>query len=199
MTKSENFPEIETARLILRMYEIRDVDAIHAIWNDPDVTRYFPPEHRQRTKEQVSERLSRLLQRWRERGYGQWAVVLKDDKKLIGYCGLQPLDKTTQVEIFYGFPRQYWGKGFATEAARAALRYAFEEIKLPRVAAVTHPENAASQKVLQKISFKSEGEKRIYEMNLSYFSLSQEEYAATKQSNHANKDFFKLRYVSIPA
>jgi len=78
------------------------------------------------------------------------------DKKLIGWCGLAFLDKTEEIEIGYGIAKEYWGRGFTTEAATASIRYGFEEARLNRIVAVAMPENITSRRVMEKIGMKFE-------------------------------------------
>ena len=169
-------PSIETERLILRVYAPEDLDARHAIRNDPDVYQYFPPYYTPPTKEKVGEAIALSVRRWREEGFGEFAVIERSSGELIGYCGLKRLDETEEIEIYYGFPKTFWGKGYATEAARAVLKFAFDEANLPRVVGVTNPKNTASQRVLQKIGLKFQGQITFYQMDCSYFSISGEEF-----------------------
>lgn len=171
-------PEIETARLRLRLFRASDAPAMHRIWRDPDVSRYFSPDSAERTEAQVLHVLMRTYERWRERGYSQWGVALKsaptDD--IIGYCGLQPLADTNNVEVYYGFPREHWGQGLATEAARAALRFAFEIRNMPLVGAVAHPDNTASHRVLEKCGMRFVGKKIFYSVETFYFEIRADEF-----------------------
>lgn len=171
-----NLPSIETARLFLRVYAPGDLDARHAIRNDPDIYQYFPPYYTPPTKEKAREGIALSIQRWQENGFGEFAVIEKISGELIGYCGLMHLDNTEEIEIYYGFPKKYWGKGYATEAARAVLKFAFDEVNLTQVVAVTNPKNIASQKVLEKIGLKFQGEINCYQMECSYFRISREEF-----------------------
>ena len=171
-----NLPGIETARIFLRVYTPEDLDALHAIRNDPDVYQYFPSYYSPPPKEKVREGIARHTKRWRENNFGEFAVVEKASGKLIGYCGLMYLDNTEEIEIYYGFPKKYWGRGFATEAAQAVLKFAFEEVNLAQVVGVTNPKNIASQKVLEKIGLKFQGEITCYQTDCSYFRISREEF-----------------------
>lgn len=160
------------------MYRADELETVYQLTTDPDVTRFFPtPPGCVITKEDVLSSLPRRLERWRAQGFAQLGVYEKTDEKLIGYCGMQYLDKTPEVEIYYGFFKEAWGKGLATEAAKAFLRFGFEELKLEKIVGVTQPKNFASQKVLLKIGLKQEQElKRFYKADLNYFSLSRAEY-----------------------
>jgi RimJ/RimL family protein N-acetyltransferase len=80
-----------------------------------------------------------------------WAVVHKKHQKLIGHCGFKFLENTPEVQIGYLLLPSYWGRGLATEAASAALKYGFEVAKFGRVVAIAKPENIASRRVMEKV------------------------------------------------
>jgi ribosomal-protein-alanine N-acetyltransferase len=171
-------PKIETERLWLRMYRRAELETVYRLMTDREVTKFFPtPPGHVIEREDVLASLPRRVERWRAQGFGQLGVFEKTCEKLIGYCGLQRLDKTPEVEIYYGFFKDFWGKGLATEAAKAFLRFGFEEIKLEKIVAVTQSKNFASQKVLLKIGLKQESEsRRFYNADLNYFSLLRARY-----------------------
>ncbi|MGC2237921.1 MAG: GNAT family N-acetyltransferase [Pyrinomonadaceae bacterium] len=169
-------PIIETKRLLLRMYKPEELEIVYKMLADKDVTRFYPPGF-SITREDVLASLPRRVERWRERGFAQLGVFEKENENLTGYCGLQYFDNTPEVEIYYGFFKDSWGKGFATEAARAMLRFGFEETNLDEIVAGTHPDNFASQKVLMNIGLKKhEGLRRFYNIDSVYFSISREDY-----------------------
>ena len=111
------------------------------------------------------------------------AVDHKADHELIGWCGLGPLEfDPSVIELFYGFSTDYWGNGYATEAAQAMLRYGFDTIGLSEIVAVHAPENVASQKVISKLGMvyrktvtNLPPEFNSYERDL-YYSLTLNEY-----------------------
>ncbi|HEV7645440.1 MAG TPA: GNAT family N-acetyltransferase [Pyrinomonadaceae bacterium] len=171
------FPQIETARLKLRAPVPEDVRPLESLWSDPDVTKYIPIILF-RTREELEEFIPLTRQRWTERGFGMLIVTTKENDTVIGYCGLQFLNSSPQVEIYYGFSKNAWDQGFATEAARSMLRFAFETAKLESVAGVTQPENTASQKVLEKIGLKKDPEmKTFYDNVCVYFTISREDFS----------------------
>jgi RimJ/RimL family protein N-acetyltransferase len=85
-----------------------------------------------------------------------WAVDLIETGELIGHCGIQPLGDTGETEIGWMLVSRHWGKGMATEAARAVLRYAMNDLGFKRIVAITHPENRASSKIMEKIGMSYE-------------------------------------------
>ena len=139
-------PEIETTRLRLRPFRLDDLPALTALRADVEVARYLtitpsPPE-------QVARDLDGVIARWRERGYDRWAVEDKETGEFIGYCGLQ--EKPTHVDLGYGLLRAQWGRGLATEAARAAIRHGFEVLGFDLITALALPENIGSWRVMEK-------------------------------------------------
>ena len=173
------FPSIETPRLRLRMLEQDDVESIHSIWSDPEVMKFIPIVLF-RSREEISEFIPLSLQRWEERGFGIFAVTEKESRQMVGYCGLQYLDGTPEVEIYYGFSKDSWNRGIATEAARAVIEFGFEKLKLESIAGITHPDNIASQNVLEKLGLKKIGENRkFYDTDCAYFAISRDDYSST--------------------
>lgn len=166
---------IHTQRLALQPFTLDDLDALAEINGDPQVMRYIGdgmPASRERT----AERLNFIIEHGRRYGFSVWAVRSKQTPSLIGFCGLIRLDGTTEVEVGYRFAQAHWGKGFATESARASLRYGFEELALDRIVAVVQPENIASQRVLEKLGFKYEKDARYYNTDLKYYAIAREAY-----------------------
>ena len=98
---------------------------------------------------EVQEWLDRQLSRYQKWNFGLWAVILKETDELIGQCGLtmQPWKDAEVLEIGYLFNRACWHKGYATEAARACKKYAFETLKAEEVCSIIRDTNTASQKV----------------------------------------------------
>jgi len=180
-------PKIETERLLLRIYQTDDLEAVYNLMTDENLTRFFP-ENYSINKADVLASLPRRMERWRKYGFGQFGVFDKSTGKLIGYCGLQPLDKTGEIEIYYGFYKEFWGQGLATETAGAVLRFGFEIAELPRIAAATHPDNAKSQQVLQRLNMKQGEDGYFYNFEAAYFSISREDYRRDEAA------FFKLDF-----
>ena len=174
-------PKISTDRLILRAYLPEDADHLLMMWKDPDLSRYFPPEFKELNQSGIQARIAKLAALWQTRGYSQWGIFSQDNEQLIGYCGLQVLDKTNDVELYYGLTRNRWGQGLATEATSSAVQYSFERLDLPRLTALTFHQNTASQKVLQKLRFKFGGSRNFYQTEVLYFELSRQEYESGRK------------------
>ncbi|MBU7582310.1 MAG: GNAT family N-acetyltransferase [Nostoc sp. TH1S01] len=162
--------EIETPRLRLRRFVTDDFDDLCRIYSDTEVMKYLSP----RNKEQTQASLHKHIQHWQQHNFGMWAVVHKDNGKLIGRCGLGFLENTPEVELGYVFDKSYWNMGIGTEAATATINYGFAEAKLNRIVAIAHPENIASVRVIQKVGMKYEKNAHFYNVDVVYYALNQE-------------------------
>ena len=171
-------PEIETDRLLLRMFREDDLGDLSLIYGDPDVMRHLSGHPL--TTEETAGWLNYFLTGWENYGFGWWAVVLKESGELIGHCGLQFIHVTPEVEVTYGLAKAYWRLGLASEAARACLRYGFEQLNLDRIYALADPGNIASHRVMERVGMrydKTEYYKDdLYEGDLIYYVISSAEY-----------------------
>jgi ribosomal-protein-alanine N-acetyltransferase len=145
-------PEIETARLCLRPFTLEDAGALHrCIYADAEVMRYLPGGEPQ-PLEKAQSAIETFLSSWATHGWGGLGIYRRGaDDALCGECGLMFIPGTEEVEVFYALGRAYWGKGYATEAAGAVLRYGFETAGLDAISAVADPPNRASSHVMEKL------------------------------------------------
>lgn len=174
----------------MRMYRAEDLGAVYRLITDENVTRFFPDYYAVNEADVLSS-LPRRLERWRKYGFGQFGVFDKADEKLIGYCGLQPLDGTEEIEIYYGFYKDYWGRGLATEAAGAVLRFGFENARLPQIVGATHLENFDSQRVLRRLGMKQGANGCFYDLEATYFVISKDDFRADETT------FYKLDWHKL--
>ena len=122
--------------------------------------------------ERVQGLIERQLLQWKEYSLGWWAVTLKGQTELFGWNGLQYLPETDEVEVGYLLRKAFWGNGYATEGARAALSYGFDPIGLKQIIGLTHPENTASQNVLRKCGMRFVEQKEYFGMQLYRYAIS---------------------------
>jgi ribosomal-protein-alanine N-acetyltransferase len=167
--------EIESARLRLRMFTPEDLDALAAIAADPEVMRYIG-QGNPLTREEVESNLASIISAFRRRGFGRWAVVKKDSGAMVGYCGLIQGDRGVGVEVAYMLARSEWGRGLASEAARASLCYGFEHLGLDSIAALTRHENVRSRRVMERIGMRYVRDGRYYGYNCVCYSISRNEW-----------------------
>jgi ribosomal-protein-alanine N-acetyltransferase len=141
-------PTIETPHLLLRPWTQEDAEPLFRILQEPDILKYFPPTTM--TLEKTLHYIDHQTKHWQERGYGHWAVILKEDKQVVGWDGLEFLPETDENEVAYLLTHRVWGRGFATEAAHAAVSYGLGTAGLPAIIGLVHPENIGSIRVLEK-------------------------------------------------
>ena len=174
-------PTITTPRLVLRAFTMEDVEPLYHILRGEDVLRYFPPMEPP-PRERVQKMVAGLLQHWETRGCGLWAVASPSGGRLMGRCGLQWLPDTGEVEVDYILGRAFWGQGFATEAARAGLRYGFEELALERVVGISHVDNIASQRVLEKLGMARLEQREFFGIPCYRYAVERPAYEEASQS-----------------
>ena len=150
---------IETERLVLRPLTIADLGPMHEVYADREAMRYIGQgDLWSETVDDSERRLQRLIGHQEAHGFSLWAVTDRESGTVMGDAGLILLEhRGPEIELGYRLAKPYWGKGFATEAATAWLDYGFDELELERIVAVTHPENVASQRVLEKVGMRFEG------------------------------------------
>jgi RimJ/RimL family protein N-acetyltransferase len=145
-------PTLETERLILRDWCDDDVAAWVAMNADPRVTEFFGKIYTREFSEASAIQIRRALS---SDGYGWWAVEVKGGPPFAGVIALQkvPFEAafTPAYEIGWRFAQESWGKGYATEGARAALAFAFEKLRWPGVVAFTAVPNVRSQRVMERL------------------------------------------------
>lgn len=145
---------MKTARLQLRQWRDDDLPHFAAINSDPEVMRYFPSTLSREESDHMAAHCGNLIA---TRGWGLWAVEELDNKRFIGFVGLHEpgheLPFSPCIEIGWRLARQYWGRGYATEAARRALRYAFERLALDEVVSFTSTVNLPSRAVMERLGF----------------------------------------------
>lgn len=162
-------PLIETERLSLSNWLLTDCPRMHHICSDPRVMRFVDRGQTwsaQRTQQFVDREIACAQQH----GYCRWAVHHKRDGVLIGFTGFVPA--VDGVEIGWRLAADYWGRGLATEAARTALRYAFETLNVPRIVATVQSLNRASIRVIEKAGLRQVSEFQRGNRHLLRYSTS---------------------------
>jgi ribosomal-protein-alanine N-acetyltransferase len=140
---------LETSRLILREFCAEDADALARVLSDAETMRYYPAAF---DRAGVEQWIGRNMKRYADRGFGLWAMILKGRDELIGDCGLtlQNVDGKDEIEIGYHVRRDLWGRGLATEAARACRDLGLGRFSAERLISLIRPENLASRRVAEK-------------------------------------------------
>jgi RimJ/RimL family protein N-acetyltransferase len=148
---------IETDRLLLRTFTIDDAPLLYELNLDPEVIRYTydPIKDIEQAKRVMEET---IIPQYALYDHGRWAVHLKTDLKFIGWCGLKFIPQRNEIDLGYRLAKNFWGNGYATEAAFACIKYGFDKLNLHRIVGRAIPENTGSISVLQKCCMKYFGE-----------------------------------------
>jgi RimJ/RimL family protein N-acetyltransferase len=160
---------LETERLAFRSWIAADLAHFCAICSEPRVMQ-FVGDGQPWSREQTQTFIERAIAHSQQHGYCQWALVLKNSAELIGFCGFMPAE--AGAEIGWRLAHEHWGKGLATEAAQAAMKYGFEELGFPRVIATVQSGNQASLRVVEKLGMRQEGKMRRNGREVLVFSVA---------------------------
>ena len=146
-------PELRTERLLLRRWRESDLDPFAALNADPIVMEHF--HHGVRTRAESADFMSRIEHEFAQRGFGLFAVEVPGVAPFIGFVGLHAATFeapfTPAIEVGWRLAHAYWGKGYATEAARAAVAFGFDHAGLEEIVSFTNVGNLRSQRVMQRI------------------------------------------------
>ena len=163
----------------MRPFAMDDVDDLHRLWIDPGV-RKFLWDDQIISRETAVAVVESSIESFVNRGFGFWAIHFKNDPEVIGFGGLRHFTEdggvTREVEILYGVAPGYWGKGIATEAAGAVLRYGFEESELAYIYAGADPPNAASFRVIEKLGMKFARKIVVNGADVIYYAICRDDY-----------------------
>jgi len=146
---------LSTSRLLLRHWRAEDRDPFYRINSDPRVMLFFPARL---TRAESDAAIERVESHFTEHGFGLWAAELIETGELAGFIGLSvpqfAAHFTPCVEIGWRLAERFWGRGLATEGAREAMRYGFEEARLKEIVSFTVPQNVRSIRVMQKLGMR---------------------------------------------
>lgn len=167
--------EITTKRLKLRHFRKEDIETYAEIMGNNEIAKWFPKGVGYTNKE-AKKSLDNIISHWKKYGFGLWAITKKEKPVLIGRCGLNYILETSEVEIDFVLARRYWKKGYATEAAKAALHYGFKILSLDRIIALTKPENSASLRVIKKIGMQYIKNSKYWNIVCAKYEIFKTEY-----------------------
>ena len=152
-------PVLETERLLLRSFRDDDLQGLAALCADPVVMRHFPETLDHAASERLAGRIKAHFDRHR---FGPWSVEIKDTRRYAGFVGLMVPTFETHftpcVEVGWRLARKYWGRGYATEAARAALTFGFDTVGCAEIVSMTVPDNRRSRAVMARLGMKRQVE-----------------------------------------
>ena len=166
-------PSIETDRLLLRMIRADDLDHLAALFSDPEVVKYVG-DGKPAARDEAARALESIIRHWHGHGFGRWLVFEKQTGDFIGLGGLRSL--FDMPELVYHLTKANWGKGYATEIARAALRFGFQECGHARIVAITKPPNTASIHVMEKLGMRFEKIATYYNIEVAQYTISRDDF-----------------------
>ncbi len=161
------------------MFRPEDLDALAALFADADVMRHVA-DGKPADRETAEKAITSILDHWERHGFGRWAVEDKETREFVGYGGLRSLLGTP--EAVYHFAKAHWGKGFATELARASLEHGFDDHGFERIVAIAKPANAASIHVMQKLGMRFEMQTSYYGIEVVQYAITAAEFRSTEMS-----------------
>ena len=168
-------PILETERLFLSEFTIEDAQLLIDLNSNPNVTRYIGDGPLKNLEEAKDLLLNTLFPQYPNK-LGRWAVHLKSTNEFIGWCGLKYISQLDEIDLGYRFFENHWGKGYATESAKAALDYGFNVLKLNTIVGRAAIENTNSVKVLEKVGLKFEKEDVEHGDKIFKFKLDKKDY-----------------------
>jgi len=183
---------VDTGRLSLRGWRKGDEEGFARMNSDVEVMEYYPRTLSGEESDALAVRFDSLI---KKNGWGFWAVELKREEKFIGFIGLNrptyDLPVKPCVEIGWRLAKEYWGKGYATEGAKMALKFAFQELELNRVYSFTPVLNQRSQAVMERIGMKNVSQNFMHPLVPAHsplsehvlYEISKKEYSAKEASS----------------
>ena len=170
---------LKSARLGFRCWESGDLPLARQLWTDIEVTRFFGGPF---SEDEIRTRFKRERARRMVHGFQYWVIELLADAEFVGCCGLRPYRPAEEVhELGFHLRPKYWGQGLASEAARAAIEFAFTTVGAKGLSAGHHPENVNSKRVIEKLGFRYSHDEHFpaLGMDIPYYLLEPERRSAT--------------------
>jgi RimJ/RimL family protein N-acetyltransferase len=162
---------LETERLLLRNQQPEDADVIAKMFGDAEVMRFIGDG-----KTYPRSAAEQSIKKWndyeRTHGFTSWAVIRKEDNAFIGKCGFNYLPDNSDIELSYMLDEPYWGRGYATEIAKAVLEHGMNKLNMKRVVALVYPQNSPSIRVIEKTGMKYEKECEYFGVKLLMYAIS---------------------------
>jgi len=162
---------LATARLNLRLFTADDVQAMYDLNSDPEVTRYAEAAPVKDLHEAREKLEAGPLADYEKYGYGRFAVEYAETGQVIGFCGIKYIPEIDLPEIGYRFMKKYWGRGLCTEAARACVDFARDDLEIGKLVALIMPENTASIRVAEKLGMRRGPLIEIYDVEAWQYEM----------------------------
>jgi RimJ/RimL family protein N-acetyltransferase len=161
-------PEIRTARLLMRGYRDEDYERFAAILGDPEVSKALGRDMPISPGDAWRE-MAMFTGHWQLKGFGHWVLEARDTGEIVGRAGLFHPPEWPDLEVGWTVAREHWGKGYATEAARASCEWAHGELGARHIISLIHASNARSIRVAEKLGERHEGQVRVRGFDLEVY------------------------------
>jgi [ribosomal protein S5]-alanine N-acetyltransferase len=172
---------LKTERLILRPMNETDIDAVYEMRRDNEIMRFIREPVLNR--DEAENWINLISSRWAKDGIGFCSLIEKRSGKFAGWCGLWELKESGETEVGYAIAGEFWGKGFASESAKAFLEYGFNKLNLEKIVAVAREENTASRRVMEKIGMQFDYIGEFYGRDLVHYSITKEEFLTQRRND----------------
>ncbi|MGK9127151.1 GNAT family N-acetyltransferase [Olivibacter sp. SA151] len=171
---------LETDRLTLREIVPEDADGMFELDSDHEVHKYLG-NNPVKNKEEARKNIDFIRQQYIENKIGRWAVVERSSNQFIGWAGLKLIKETINnhidyYDLGYRLIKKFWGRGYATEAAKATLSYGFDKLNLPEIFAIADCNNTGSNKILTKIGMTHEEVFFLNGIKCNWYRIGREEF-----------------------
>ena len=167
-------PEMKTDRLLLRAFGERDLSSYAEMCSNLSFRQYLG-DGKTLSREETWQSIASILGHWHLKGFGIWALVRQSDNSLIGHAGLLNPEGWPGIEVCWALSPEYWGNGYATEAARKAIDWTFSNLKTDILISLIYPDNKASIKVSEKIGQKFQKQIKFLGTDLNLYSINRPE------------------------
>lgn len=176
---------LATARLRLEPICPAHYGGLRVLNADPTVQRYIAG--RPETPEETAAMIERVQGRWKQFGHSWWSFIELDTGELVGAGCIQHMghDPANEHEIGWRLRPDRWGRGYASEAARRMAAFAFDDLKAPLLAAICHPDNADSAKVMRRLGMRYRGEEVWHRQKVAVYEITAGEFAARSEAPRA--------------
>ena len=173
---------LRTERLVLRMFREDDLDQYAAMTADAEVTRYLG-DGSTLSRADAWRQMAMILGHWQLKGYGMWAAEEASTGRLAGRIGFFNPEGWPGFELGWTLAREFWGRGYATEAARAALDYCFDEMGRERVISLIRPANLPSVRVAERLGERLERSVELHGGEALVYGISREDWLAGRMES----------------
>jgi len=172
--------EIATSRLRLGPVGIEELDELHRLWTEPDVRKYIW-DGVAISREEAASIIAESAGCFAHRRFGLWTVKLAAataGEHIVGFCGFWYFRDPPELELIYGLEPSFWGRGLATEAARAMIQYGFEALSFEAIAGSTDAANARSARVMERAGMTLTRQAVAGGLDTLFYSISGSEYGS---------------------